>query len=160
MTLLKEVVLTDSIEINASSEKVFKFITGLVDDESYRAWHQEDHVALRWLQGQPWAKGSVVYAEEYIHGKLHKLKFAVTKVVPNKKIEYVPVSRFLRRYFPKNVFAIEQKEESCLFTASGTYRVGWLAKTFFSKAVEKALSSIKKHMEEEGKNLKKILESK
>ena len=110
MALLEDVVLTDSIEINKSSEKVFNFITGLVDDESYRAWHQEDHVALRWLQGQPWTKGSVVYAEEYIHGKLHKLKFTVTKVVPNKKIEYVPVSRFLRRYFPKNVFTIEKKE--------------------------------------------------
>ncbi len=160
MALLEDVVLTDSIEINTSSEKVFNFITGLVDDESYRAWHQEDHVALRWLQGKPWTKGSVVYAEEYIHGKLHKLKFTVTKVVPNKKIEYVPVSRFLRRYFPKNVFAIEQKGESCLFIASGIYRVGWLAKTFFSKAVDKALSSVKKHMKEEGENLKKILESK
>ena len=83
MALLEDVVLTDSIEINTTPEEVFSFLTGLVDDESYRAWHQEDHVTLRWLEGQPWTKGSIVYAEEYIHGKLHKLKFKVTEVVPN-----------------------------------------------------------------------------
>ena len=158
MALLEDVVLTDSIEINTTTEKVFSFITNLVDDESYRTWHIDDHVALRWLKGQPWTEGSVVYAEEYIHGKLHKLKFTVTKVVPNKKIEYVPVSRFLRRYFPKNEFTVEQKGESCLFIASGTYRVGWFAKTFFKRALENGLSSVKKHMKEEGENLKKILE--
>lgn len=159
MALLEEVVLTDSIEVNTTPEKVFDFLTGLVDDESYKAWHQEDHVTLRWLEGQPWAKGSVVYAEEYIHGKLHKLKFRVTDVVPNKRIEYSSTSRFLRRYFPKNSFCIEQKGKSCLFTASGTLRIGWLAKTFFRRAVDKGLSGARKHMKEEGENLKKILEA-
>jgi len=160
MAFLENIVLTDSIEIKTTPEKIFNFLTGLVDDQTYRAWHPKDHVALRWLKGNPWEEGSVVYAEEYIHGKLHKLQFTVTKIVPNKEIEYVPVSRFLRRYFPKNVFVIDQKGESCLFIASGTYRVGWLARTFFSKAVDKALSSVKRHMKEEGENLKKILESK
>jgi len=36
-------------------------------------------VSFRWLKGQPWVEGSVIYAEEYIHGKLHKLKFKITK---------------------------------------------------------------------------------
>ena len=158
MALLEDVFLTDSIEINTTSEKVFDFLTNLVDSASYKTWHKEDHVNLRWLKGQPWTEGSVVYAEEYIHGKLHKLKFIVTKVVPNKKIEYAPVSRFQRRYFPKNAFTIEQKGESCLFIASGTCRFGWIAKTFFKKALENGLSSVKKHMKEEGENLKEILE--
>jgi hypothetical protein len=51
-----------------------RVLTGIVDDDSYRAWHQKDHVRLRWLEGKPWAEGSVMYAEEYLHGKLHKLK--------------------------------------------------------------------------------------
>jgi hypothetical protein len=159
MALLEEVVLTDSIEVNTTPEKIFGFLTGLVDDESYKAWDPEDHVTLRWLEGQPWSEGSVVYAEEYIHGKLHKLKFKVTEVVPNKRIQYVPTSRFLRRYFPKNTFAIERQGASCLFTASGTARIGWLPKTFFGKAIDKGLTSVKKHMKEEGGNLKKILEA-
>ena len=143
-----------------NSYEIFNFLTGIVDDASYRAWHKDDHVSFRWLKGQPWAEGSVMYAEEYLHGKLHKLKFVVTKIVPNEKIEYTPVSRFIRKFFPKNEFIIEQKGDSCLFIASGTYRVGWIGKVFFGKAIEKGLSSVRKHMKEEGENLKRILESK
>ena len=100
----------------------------------------------------------MVYAEEYIHGKLHKLKFKITRIVPNRRIEYTPVSRFLRKFFPKNEFIIEEKGESCLFIASGTYRVGWIGKTLFKQALEHSLSSVKKDMKEEGENLKRILE--
>ena len=159
MALLEDIVLTDSIEIKTTPEKIFNFLTSLVDDESYRAWHHDDHVALCWLKGQPWEEGSVAYAEEYIHGKLHKLKFVVTKVVPNKEIEYVPVSRLLRRYFPKNKFSIQQKGETCIFIASGIFRLGWLVKTFFKKHLVQGLASVKKHMKEEGENLKRILEN-
>ena len=159
MAFFEEVVLRDSIEVKTKAEKIFKFLTSIVDDDSYRAWHKEDHVSLRWLKGKPWTEGSVVYAEEYIHGKLHKLKFKITKIVPNKRIEYSPTSRFIRKFFPKNEFVIEQKGESCLFTAAGTYRVGKIGKIFFGKAIEKALSSVKEHMKEEGENLKSMLES-
>jgi len=51
MALMEDVTLTDSIEIKATPERVFDFLVHLVDDESYRAWHPEDHVALRWLKG-------------------------------------------------------------------------------------------------------------
>ena len=158
MALLEDMTLTDSIEIKTTPEKIFNFLMSLVDDESYRAWHNKDHVTLRWLKGAPWQEGSVVYAEEYIHGKLHKLKFTVTKVVPNERIEYAPTSKFLRIYFPKNEFIIEQKGDSCLFIASSTYRIGWIAKTFFKKVLEKGITSVTKHMKEEGENLKEILE--
>jgi len=160
MPIFEDVVLTDSIEIKATPEKIFNFLTDIVDDDSYRAWHTNDHVSFRWLKGQPWAEGSVMYAEEYLHGKLHKFKFEVTAIVPNERIEYTPTSRFIRKFFPKNEFIIEPKGESCLFIASGTYRVGWIGKTFFGKAIEKGLASVKKHMQEEGENLKRILESK
>ena len=116
MALLEKVTLTDSIEIKTTPEKVFSFLRNLVDDESYRNWHPEDHVALRWTNGKPWEEGSVVYAEEYIHGKLHKLKFVVTKVVPDELIEYAPVSRFLRIYFPKNTFSVQIKGDTCIFS--------------------------------------------
>jgi hypothetical protein len=158
MAILEDVILTDSIKIETTPEKLFNFLTSIADDQSYKALHKDDHVSFRFLKGQDWAEGSVIYAEEYIHGKLHKLKFRITEIVPNKKIEYVPVSPFLRRYFPKNEFIIEQKEGSCLFIASGTYRLGWIAKTFFKKAVKDGLNSVKKHMKEEGENLKRILE--
>jgi len=108
MAFFQDVILTDSIKSKTTPESIFNFLTSIVDDDSYRAWHKEDHVSLRWLKGQPWVEGSVIYAEEYIHGKLHKLKFKITKIVPNERIEYTPVSRFLRKFFPKNEFMIEQ----------------------------------------------------
>jgi hypothetical protein len=54
---------------------------------------------------------------------------------------------------------LNKKIESSLFIASGTYRVGWIVKTLFKKAIEKSLSSVKKHMKEEGERLRRILES-
>ncbi len=158
MALLEKVTLTDSIEIKTTPENIFNFFARLSDDESYRAWHPDDHVSLRWIKGDPWQEGSVVYAEEYIHGDLHKLKFVITKVVANRKIEYAPVNRFLRFYFPMNVFAVEQKGDICVFIASGTYRIGWLARTFAGKKIKRGLLSVNKHMKEEGENLKRILE--
>ena len=128
MKLLEEIVLADSIEIHATPEKIFGFFLQIVDDASYRAWHPEDHVAFRWIRGEPWQEGSVAYAEEYIHGKLHKFKFFIKEVVPDRKIELAPLSRLLRFYFPRNTFMIEPRNGSCVFTASGVMRVGRLAK--------------------------------
>ena len=159
MALLQDVTLTDSIEIETTPEKIFEFFFSLVDDESYRAWHPESHVALRWIKGQAWQENSVVYAEEIIHGKLHKLKFVVTEMVFGEKIEYAPVSRLLRIYFPRNSFTVQRKGDRCIFTASATYRVGRLAKIFAKKHLERGLTSVRQHMEEEGQNLKKILEA-
>jgi len=159
MKLMEDVFLTDSIEIRTTPEKIFEFFSNLVDDESYRAWHTDDHVAMCWTKGSPWQEGSVVYAEEYFHGKVHKLKSVVTKVVPNRRIEYIPVSRFMRRYAPKNTFAVEPKGASCVFTATVHLRIPLLSRLLARKSVEEGLSSVRKHMKEEGENLKKILET-
>jgi len=158
MKLLEDIVLTDSIEISTTPEKIFGFFLQIVDDASYQAWHPEDHVAFRLIRGEPCQQGSVVYAEEYIHGKLHKLKFLIKEVVPNRKIEFVPVSRLFRIYFPRNTFLIETRDGSCVFTASCVVRVGRLVKLLARNRLEQGLSSVRKHMKEEGENLKRILE--
>jgi uncharacterized protein YndB with AHSA1/START domain len=159
MALREEIVLTHSIEIEATPEKVFDFLTHLIDDESYRAWHPDDHIALRWIKGQPWKEGSVLYAEEYLHGKLHKLKGIVTEVIPNRRIEFAPLPRFLRIFFPKSAFIIEPKGDGCVFTTTGCLRVGWLVRTFAKRQLELGIASAEKHMKEEGENLKRIVES-
>ena len=159
MSIFEDVMLKDSIDIKAHPEDVFNFITSIVDDDSYKAWHKDDHVSFKWLKGNPWEKDSVLYAEEFIHGKLHRFKFKITEVVKNQRIEYTPTSRFIRKFFPKNEFIIEPKGDSCRFIAQGTYRIGKIGKLFFKKSIEKGLSSVKKHMREEGENLKHILEN-
>ena len=159
MALFEDVILQESIEIKATPERIFGFLYGIVDNESYRKWHPDDHVAFRWIKGRPWEEGSVAYAEEYFHGKLHKVKFIVTKAIPHTRIEYAPLSRLLRIYFPKNTFVVERKKEMSVFTATGIIRVGRLARVFAGKKLEIALSSARKHMKEEGENLQRILEA-
>lgn len=158
MKLLEDVLFIDSIEIRTTPDKVYDFLCNIVDDESYRAWHPKDHVTFRWLKGPPWQEGSIGYAEEYFIEKLHKLKFIVTKVVPNREISYVPFSRFLRRYVPKMGFSIEPKDDGCFFIATIHGRLPWLPRLIAKKRLEEGLASVKKHMKEEGENLKRILE--
>jgi len=158
MKLLEDVIITDSVEIGVTPEKVFDFFLQMVDDASYRAWHPADHVALRWIRGNPYEEGSVAYAEEYLHGKLHKLKFRISKIVPNREIEYAPLSRLLRIFFPKNRFEIEPSGDGCIFTAEVHLRIGRIAKALAKRKLDVGVSSVRKHMKEEGENLKRILE--
>jgi hypothetical protein len=158
MKLLEDILITDSIEIQTTHMEVFRFFLQIVDDASYQAWHPEDHVAFRWVKGVPWQEGSVAYSEEYLHGKLHKFKFLINKVVADREIELVPLTRFMRIFFPWSRFSIEPREGYCVFTASGVMRVGRLARLLARRRLDEGLSSVRKHMKEEGENLKRILE--
>jgi hypothetical protein len=146
-------ILTSSIKIKAPPEKIFNFLTGLKDDESYKAWHP-DHVIMRWIKGEPFQVGSVVYFEEYLHGKIHKAKFLCTKVVPDRLIEYRPPFP-LSIFSPLNQFIIEPTDKgSCTFTATVRVRIGPLGRRLAGKQIE----GVKRHMQEEGENLKAIVE--
>jgi len=153
------IILKDSIEIKATPEKVFKWLLQrFKDKEAYQAWHP-DHVDVRWIKGEPLQEGSIRYAEEYLQGDLHKLKFRITKIVPNKVIEYrslFPLSILA----PGNTFIIEPKgENSCIFTAMGSLRLPrWLFKKLHKKHKFK-IEATEQHMKEEGENLKRAVEN-
>jgi len=151
--------LEDSIEVKAPPEKVFQWLTQrMKDKESYQAWHP-DHVDIRWIKGEPLQEGSIVYAKEYLHDDLHKLKFRITKIVPNRLIEY-------RCLFPLSIitsgnkFLIEPKgRDGCIFTAMGGLRIPrWLFVRMHKKHKHK-IEDTQQHMKEEGLNLKKALET-
>ena len=81
------------------------------------------------------------------------MKFLGTRVEPNRKIEYkllFPTSIIC----PQGSFVMEPKGESCIFTATLSFRLRWLFSIFAKGRVE----AIHKHMKEEGENLKKLLE--
>jgi len=146
--------LKDSIEIKARPEEVFEWLLQrFIDKKAYQAWHP-DHVDVRWIKGEPLQEGSIIYAEEYLHGELHKLKFIITKLVPNRVIEYRPLFP-LSIFAPGNAFLVEPKgENGCIFTATGSFRAGPL----FRKLAKNRIEATKQHMKEEGENLKKALE--
>jgi len=149
------ITIEDSIEVQAAPEKVYEWLVRRFEsNENYRAWHP-DHISICWIKGTALEEGSVVYAEEYLHGELHKLKFRITEVVPNRRIAYralFPASLFA----PGNAFVIEPKgEDTSVFTATGLLRAGPL----FQKLGKKQIEATKLHMKEEGENLKAALEA-
>lgn len=152
------ITLKDSIEVKATPEKVYAWlIDRFKDKESYQAWHP-DHVDIRWIKGVPFREGSIIYAEEYLHGVLHKLKFRITKIVPNRLVEYrslFPLSLIA----PGNTFLIEPKGKNrCIFTATGSLRLPrWLFEKI-SKKHENKIEATQQHIKEEGENLKRAVE--
>ena len=87
-------VLIDVIKIKATQQRVFAWLTNLKEKQDYKLWHP-DHIDLHWTRGEPFGEGSIVYFEEYIHGKLHKASFLCTRVVPDRLIEYRPLFPWL-----------------------------------------------------------------
>lgn len=145
--------LKDSIEIKGSSEEIFNgLVKVLSSTENFKTWHK-DHLQCQWLKGEPFKVGSVLYVEEYLHRKLHKFKFVSTKLEPNRRIEYklrLPASIICTG----GTFIIEPKGEKCIFVATLSFKMGWL----FSMFAKIRVDAIKKHMKEEGENLKNIIE--
>lgn len=147
------ITLRDTVEIGTTPERVF---AGLVkvfsSEEHFKKWHR-DHIKCQWLRGKPFEVGSILYVEEYLHGKSHKMKFLGTNVESNRRIEYrllFPTSIFC----PKGSFLVELEGESCILTAILYVRLGW----FLSIVAKGRVEAIKKHMKEEGENLKRLLE--
>ena len=152
------ITLKDSIEVKATPERIFEWLVQRFEDkESYQAWHR-DHVDIRWIKVRPLQQGSIVYAEEYLHGDLHKLKFHITKIVPNRLIGYKSLFP-LSILSPGNTFLIEPKgKDSCIFTAKGSLRIPrWLFKRIHKKHRNK-IEATEKHIKEEGENLKRAVE--
>lgn len=149
------ITLKDSIEVEETPEKVFGWLVQRFESkENYRAWHP-DHIDIRWIKGEPLKEGSIAYAEEYLHGQLHRFKFRITKVVPNREIEYGAIFP-LSLFSPGNAFMIVPRgKNGSVFTAIGRLRAGPLFKKLFRNKIE----ATEQHMKEEGENLKRALEA-
>ena len=150
------ITLRDSIEIKVSPEQIIDFFLHFKDN--FYIWHPE-HVECRYLTAGPLKENSVIYFEEYLHGKLHKLKLRITLIKPDSRIEYRPVMG------TKGVFVMEPRGTTTLFTAemhvgSSMPVLGKIMDRIILKFLSRQLEGIRQHMVEEGQNLKKILDSK
>ena len=86
MSLFKQFLLEDSIEIKTTPENIWEFFTNL--EQNYKSWHPEDHVLFKWTKGKPMETGSAWYGEEFLGGNLKKFKGTIGEVVPNRKIVF------------------------------------------------------------------------
>jgi hypothetical protein len=146
-------VSRDTVEIDTPPERIFEWFCHL--DDNYRSWHP-DHVSCRHVRGHDLQDGAVLYAEEYLHGRLHRLKFRLTEVEAGREFRY--------RIFPgvSGGFRTRPTEKGTEFVAE--IFLGWSVPVFggLVDAILKVLFSnhvgaIRQHMREEGINLRALL---
>ena len=147
------ITLGHTIDIDAAPEAVYSFFANI--EENYTKWHP-DHVVFRWIGGNRLEEGATAYSEQYMHGSLHKLKAVFTKVVPNRMIEFRWANPFLRFIAPRNVWIFEPVDGGCRFTAESDIRMGWISSRM--ERVKRKLDTSRKHLQEEGENLKRLVE--
>jgi len=149
------ILLKDSIEIHATPKQVFAWLGRM--PQEYTAWHP-DHVACRVIHGSMLEVGSEIECEEYLHGKLHSLRFRMTKVVPGKRVEFEVVG------MGQGAFEAQAVNDHVRFIAElemGTEvpLIGLLFDWIFACFFKQRIVEMRQHMAEEGQYLKAILEA-
>jgi hypothetical protein len=144
--------LTDTITIRSTPERFFSFFEEM--DVNYVRWHP-DHRLFRWESGRGLRKGGTFYFEEVIGGKLMRKRVVFTRIEQNRHIEFTFTNRLLRLILPRFVFRVEPEGAGIRLVAEITIRTGplgaWLNRREFD--------AVRRHMREEGENLKRILEN-
>ena len=147
--------LRDSIEIHTTPSQLFAWLDQL--PQVYEAWHP-DHIACRLLHGSMLEVGSEVECEEFLHGKLHSMRFRMVKVIPDRRIEFVIEG------MGKGAFEAEADGDKVRFIAeldigSDAPIIGKLFDFIFPRIFRQRIDAMEQHMAEEGQNLKALLES-
>jgi hypothetical protein len=119
-------------------------------------------VECRYLKGNPLECDSVLYFEVYLLGKLQKAKFHITSVVPNSQIVY-------RLGFPLSLlggggaFIMEPHGVNSVFIQNvylgrKVPLLGVVVDMFIKIFLGRLNEDYKRHIAEEGQNLKRIME--
>ena len=151
MITIKEVTI-----IKTSQENIFNFLTSI--DSLYKTWHPNDHVFCKSIYKDLNERGCLFHFLETIGGFPLYLILIVSKIKKNEYIEYRPIFPLSVFNLGKGSFAIERvSDELSKLTAYVEYgnHFGLLDKILqlFVKT-----EMLKKHIEEEGQNIKNYLE--
>lgn len=147
--------LRDSIEIYTTPRNLFAWLDRL--PAVYTSWHP-DHVACKVLHGSMLEVGSEIECEEYLHGKIHSMRFRMTKVVPDKRVNFV-IEGIGQGAFEAEVSGDKVRFIAELDIGSDKPIIGRLFDLIFPLFFNKRIEAMRQHMAEEGRNLKLILES-
>lgn len=148
-------VLTDRVFIPVPPEDAFAWFQEL--ETNYPVWHAS-HVACQHVRGGKLEPGTVLSAQEFLHGKLHKLKISITGLIPGEEITY-RIGRGVRGCFRFQPVAGGVEFEASLFLGWKIPLLDGAGNLILKKLLGHRLTRLQQHMHEEGLNLKKILES-
>ena len=149
--------------IRSEPEKIWNFLTELHVNDNYKKWHPKDHIT-HYIIGRDMKRvGSQAYFEERIGKRILRAKYTLIKSNYPTYLEYEPVFPFSRLNIFRGYFKIEPtaRHESKLTAYVGYgFRMpffGWLLDWIVPKFFPTEL--VKKHMHEEGVNLKRVVEN-
>jgi uncharacterized protein YndB with AHSA1/START domain len=148
-------VLSDEVIVDAPPDAVYEFFRTM-DEERYLAWHRE-HLAFRFVAGDRIAEGARAYFEEEIGDEHFESTVRYTEVRAPEYIEFRDEDRLTRLFNPKNTFAFESVDGGTRVVAEVHLRIGPLER--LSSHVHHELEELRRHMREEGENLKRLVES-
>jgi hypothetical protein len=146
--------LKDSIEIHTTPRRLFAWLERM--PQEYQSWHQ-DHVACQVIRGSMLEVDSEIECQEYLHGKLHTMRFRMTKVVPDKRIEFVVIGMG-RGAFEAQIIGDAVRFIAELDIGSDAPIIGRCFDLIMSLFFQQRIAAMRQHMIEEGQNLKAILE--
>jgi hypothetical protein len=100
--------------------------------------------------------GAVLNVEEELHGRLHRLSLQTTEIVPNRLLRY-------SSWGLRGAFLLEKANGGTRFTATLGFGVampllGRIADRVLGRVFATRLAAVQEHMQEEGRNLKRLLE--
>jgi len=146
--------LVDKLTINSTSDRIWDVLVFFFQsNENYKLWHK-DHISCYWKRGKDFLPGSILIAEEYIHGAKHKLGFKIINNIKDHILEY-------KMIFPFSIicsggqFKLIAKGSETVFMAQLNFRFGFLLKALFKNRIE----ALRIHMKEEGLCIKNIIEN-
>lgn len=147
--------ITEQTTINAPAKDIFNFLVNI--DSLYKIWHPKDHVFCRVLSGSLAKKGGRFHFLEIINGFPLYLTAKITEARENEYLEYVPAFPFSLLKTGKAYFKIQKISDG----QSKLIAYAEYGNKFFDKIANFLVktSAAKKHIVEEGENLKKYLEN-
>lgn len=150
----------DEITINAPQERAHYFLTHI--DTLYKVWHPKDHVFCKTIRGTLKKEGCVLHFFEWV-GRMPLYLMVNVKQQRDDFLKFDPVFPFSLLNIGYGTFSIKKLDGSkCILTAYvkigyNTPVIGNLIDTLCNLLYKPEL--VKKHMKEEGQNLKKYVEN-
>lgn len=151
------VVIKEETIINVSAEEIFGFLTQI--DSLYKIWHPKDHVFCKVIFGRLSRKRCVFHFLEKMDGLPLYLIVKVSELRQNEYMEYRSIFPLSLLKIGRGYFRIE-KISSTQSKLIAYVEYGYKVK-FFDKVIALIVKAdvIKKHMHEEGANMKIFLEN-
>ena len=145
--------LVDIITIDCTPDKVYNILVFFFQNsENYKLWHK-DHISCRWKKGNNFSPGSILIAEEYLHGIPLRLGFKIVNSDSYTGFDY-------KVLFPSSLlcsggsFRMIPRGTKTELVARLNFRFDYVLNILFKKMID----SLRIHMKEEGMSIKELIE--